>query len=163
VALSGVLLAGGGLFARKPGDFGHANLGVGTSHVLQFLVGAGFKGHTNPQKLGFAGPARRGNTTAPGGAPVRVVTAESFSLDDYVSNFTPEDYRPGDDTDAMYVYIGPNYFSTISIPLISGREFTEADTAASPTVCIINEKLAQRSFPGRNPIGLHITHGGGKL
>jgi len=84
---------------------------------------------------------------------------------------TPEDYvpqpghvpQPGDDTDAMYDYIGPNYFSTMGIPLIAGREFTESDTAESPKVCVINQKLAQRSFAGRNPIGLHITHGGGKL
>src|SRR5207249_10875095 len=32
-----------------------------------------------------------------------------------------------------------------------------------PKVCVINQKLAQRSSAGPNPIGLHITHGGGKL
>src|SRR2546430_5269986 len=63
----------------------------------------------------------------------------------------------------MYDYIGPNYFSTMGIPLIAGREFSEADTAPSLKVCIINEKQAQRFFVGRNPIGLHMTHGSGKL
>ena len=51
----------------------------------------------------------------------------------------------------------------MGIPLIAGREFADSDTAESPKVCIINEKLARRSFAGRNPIGLHITHGMGKL
>jgi hypothetical protein len=51
----------------------------------------------------------------------------------------------------------------MGIPLIAGREFAEVDTAASPKVCLINGKLAQRFFTGRNPIGLHMTHGSGKL
>jgi predicted permease len=51
----------------------------------------------------------------------------------------------------------------MGIPLIAGREFTESDTAESPKVCIINEKLGLRSFTGRNPIGQHITHGAGTL
>src|SRR5215472_1274306 len=163
VALTGVLLAGAGLFARTLMNLEHANLGVDTSHVLQFSVAPDLNGHTTAQTLAFADRARNEIAALPGVRSVSISTAEIFASDDYVSNFTPEDHRPGDDTNAMYVYIGPNYFSTISIPLIAGREFTEADTAASPKVCIINQKLARRSFLGRDPIGLHITHGTGKL
>jgi len=163
VALTGVLLAGAGLFARTLVNLEHTNLGVDSSHVLQFSVAPDLNGHTTAQTLAFADRARNEIAALPGVRSVSISTAEIFASDDYVSNFTPEDHRPGDDTNAMYVYIGPNYFSTISIPLIAGREFTEADTAASPKVCIINQKLARRSFLGRDPIGLHITHGTGKL
>ena len=171
VALTGVLLAGAGLFARTLMNLEHANLGVNTSHVLQFSVAPDFNGSTPAQTLAFADRARNEIAALPGVRSVSISSAPIFANDDYVSNFTPEGYvpqpghvpQPGDDTDASYDYIGPNYFSTMGIPLIAGREFTESDTAESPKVCVINQKLAQRSFAGRNPIGLHITHGGGKL
>jgi predicted permease len=49
----------------------------------------------------------------------------------------------------------------LGIALVAGRDLTDADGAQSPKVCIINEKLAQRFFAGRNPIGLHIARGAG--
>jgi putative ABC transport system permease protein len=163
VALTGVLLAGAGLFARTLMNLEHANLGVNTSHVLQFSVRPDLNGSAPAQTLAFADRARNEIAALPGVRSVSISTTSIFEGDDSSSNFTPEDYRPGDDTVALYDYIGRNYFSTMGIPLIAGREFTESDTAGSPKVCIINEKLAQRSFAGRNPIGLHITHGAGKL
>src|SRR5262249_44548757 len=126
-------------------------------------VAPDLNGSTPAQTLAFADRARNEIAAFPGVRSVSISTTRIFDGDDSSSNFIPEGYRPGDDTDAMYDYIGPNYFSTMGIPLIAGRELTESDTAESPKVCIINEKLAQRSFAGRNPIGLHITHGAGKL
>src|SRR5882724_8146391 len=165
VALTAMLLAGAGLFARTLANLQHANLGVETSQVLQFKVAPSLNGSTPAQTLAFADRARNEIAAFPGVRSVSTSTTEIFAGDDSVSNFTPEGYslRPGDDTDAMYDYIGPNYFSTMGIPLIAGREFSESDTATSPKVCIINEKQAQRFFVGRNPIGLHMTHGSGKL
>jgi len=165
MALTAVLLAGAGLFARTLANLEHANLGVKTSHVLQFKVAPSLNGSTPAQTLAFADRARNEIAAFPGVRSASISTTEIFAGDDSVSNFTPEGYslRPGDDTDAMYDYIGPNYFSTMGIPLIAGREFSEADTATSLKVCIINEKQAQRFFVGRNPIGLHMTHGSGKL
>jgi predicted permease len=171
VALTAVLLAGAGLFARTLMNLEHANLGVNTSHVQQFSVAPDFNGSTPAQTLAFADRARNEIAALPGVRSVSISSAPIFANDDYVSNFTPEGYvpqpghvpQPGDDTDAMYDYIGVNYFSTMGIPLIAGREFSEADTATGPKVCIINEKQAERFFLGRNPIGLHMTHGSGKL
>lgn len=171
VALTAVLLAGAGLFARTLVDLEHTDLGVKTSHVLQFSVAPDLNGIAPVQILTFADRARNEIAALPGVRSVSISSAPIFEGDDYVSNFTPEGYvlqpghvpQPGDDTDAMYDYIGANYFSTMGIPLIIGREFSESDTAGGPKVCIINEKLAQRSFAGRNPIGLHITRGGGTL
>ena len=165
VALTALLLAGAGLFARTLVNLEHAHLGVDTSHVLQFSVKPDLNGHTTAQTLAFAERARSEIAALPGVRSVSISTAEIFAGDDYVSNFTPEGYplQPGEDTDALYDFIGPNYFSTMGIPLIAGSEFTETDSSESPKVCIINQKEAQRFFTGRNPIGLHITHGAGKL
>jgi putative ABC transport system permease protein len=52
--------------------------------------------------------------------------------------------------------VTPEYFKTIRLPVRRGRFFTIGDTAASPEVAIINERTAQRFFPGADPIGEQI-------
>ena len=63
---------------------------------------------------------------------------------------------PDRDT-ARFVGAGPDFLSTMQIPLLAGREFTDQDTAASPAVAIVNERYVQRRLAGRNPVGLHLT------
>src|SRR4030095_13905953 len=53
-------------------------------------------------------------------------------------------------------WVAPAYFSTVGIPLISGRDFSDLDTAQSPRVAIISESIARRYFPGQSPIGKRI-------
>jgi putative ABC transport system permease protein len=49
--------------------------------------------------------------------------------------------------------ISPNYFATVGIPLMRGRDFAESDLGSSSPVAIINEALARRAFPGQDPLG----------
>ena len=56
----------------------------------------------------------------------------------------------------------PEYFSTLQIPLLSGRFFTNDDRAGRPKTIIISHQLAQQYFPGENPLGKHLlvpSHG----
>ncbi|HLW83545.1 MAG TPA: ABC transporter permease [Candidatus Acidoferrales bacterium] len=163
VALTAVLLAGAGLFARTLANLEHANLGVNTSRVLQFSVAPDLNGDTPAQTLHFADSARREIAALPGVRSVSISTIPIFAGDTAGFNITPQGHvmKPDEDTNVNNDYVGPNYFSTMGIPLIAGREFTEADGATSSKVCIINEKLAQRFFAGRNPIGLRIAIGAG--
>jgi putative ABC transport system permease protein len=163
VALTAVLLVGAGLLARTLANLEHANLGVNTGHVLQFSVEPDLNGDTVAQTLQLADNSRRQIAGLPGVRAVSISTVPIFSDSDMGFNITPQAYtmRPDEDTNVLADYIGPDYFSTMGIPLIAGREFTEADGATSPKACIINEKLAQRFFAGRSPIGLHIARGAG--
>ena len=52
-----------------------------------------------------------------------------------------------------------DYFRAMSIPLLQGRGFTSQDTQTTPFVTVINQTVAQREFPGENPIGKRITFG----
>ncbi len=54
-------------------------------------------------------------------------------------------------------FVGPGYFSTIGIPILTGREIGPPDGATSLRVCVINEAFAKDFFPGRDPIGKHVT------
>jgi predicted permease len=163
VSLTAVLLAGAGLFARTLANLEHADLGVNTDHVLQFSVSPDLNGNTTAQTLQFADSARREIAGLGGVVSVSVSTIPIFSDDDMGFNITPQGYPMAHDehTDVLGSYVGPNYFATLGIPLVAGRDFTEVDAASSPKVCIINEKLVERFFAGRNPIGLHIARGAG--
>jgi predicted permease len=52
-----------------------------------------------------------------------------------------------------------DYFRAAGIPILRGRSFTQADTASSPLVIIVNRKLAEHYWPGQNPIGKRIHIG----
>ncbi len=49
--------------------------------------------------------------------------------------------------------VGPDFFTTLGVPILAGRDFTDSDTATSPPVGIINEQFAKRFFPNQNPLG----------
>jgi putative ABC transport system permease protein len=78
---------------------------------------------------------------------------DSFSLP-----FTIEG-RTVQDTDALsadYNPITPNYFNTMRIPFLRGRDFTARDTVSAPWVAIINETMARRFWPNEDPIGKRL-------
>ena len=56
--------------------------------------------------------------------------------------------------------IAPKFFATMGIPLLSGRDFTPADTATAPKVAIISESMARHYFHEENPIGRHLRFTG---
>jgi putative ABC transport system permease protein len=54
---------------------------------------------------------------------------------------------------------GPGYFRTLHVPLVRGREFSEADNDAAPRVVVVNERFARQYFGGADPIGQRIKPG----
>jgi len=63
----------------------------------------------------------------------------------------------GPGLNANYYAITTNYFSTMKIPLLQGRDFTSNDSAAGPRVVIISKAMAERWWPNENPVGKTIT------
>ena len=58
-----------------------------------------------------------------------------------------------------FARVAPEYFRTLRLPLVQGRDFTTADDASAPPVAIVNETLARQFFPGANALGRTIRHG----
>lgn len=58
---------------------------------------------------------------------------------------------------SVWDHVGPDYFSSLGIPLLLGREITEHDQSSRNRVCIINEAFARRYFAGHNPLGMHVN------
>ena len=66
----------------------------------------------------------------------------------------PED-RPG----SRVTIVTPNFFGTLRIPILRGRDFSSSDSGTSPHVVIVSAGFARKYFPGEDPIGKHITPG----
>jgi putative ABC transport system permease protein len=58
---------------------------------------------------------------------------------------------------AFFVGAAPSFFTTLQIPLLAGREFTDRDSATAPGVAIVNDRFAERHFANQNPIGQHLA------
>src|SRR5207245_2110790 len=58
---------------------------------------------------------------------------------------------------ARFHLVTPEYFKTMRIPLMKGRDFTDRDDLQSPLVSVVNETFAKRAFPGEDPIGKRFT------
>lgn len=54
---------------------------------------------------------------------------------------------------AMFSFVGPHFFSTMSIPILAGRGFNGQDTENSVPVWVVNQALVRKFFPNTNPIG----------
>ncbi len=161
MALTAMLLASAGYFARSLMNLEHQNLGVNVDHVVQFSISPSLNRYTTPQTAALLDRMRQSIAGLPGVRGVGVATIPVFQGDDASGNVTIQGYavRHDEDTDVFRNDVGPGYFSAMGIPLLAGREFRESDTATSPKVVIINEKMAQKYFAGRNPIGMHILWG----
>lgn len=61
-----------------------------------------------------------------------------------------------------YNLVSPGFFQTLAIPLVRGREFSQEDRAGAPRVLIVDEVLAAKFWPGRNPIGEQVAWGSGE-
>jgi putative ABC transport system permease protein len=81
------------------------------------------------------------------------------------NSVAPEGFEPRPDggmPSIDYTFVAPDYFRTMEIPLLEGRDFTDRDAEESAPVIIINEALAQRFWPGESAAGKSIVSRSGK-
>jgi putative ABC transport system permease protein len=156
VALSLVLLAGAGLLIatvihlyRVPPGFGTANL---TSARMSLTAE---KYTRTAQVWNFERQVIERVRQLPG--VISVATASATPLERGLNTVVFRNATPSDDRHNLvgieYRSISPDYFKTLAIPLQRGRAFTEADSAESAGVAVVNESLARELWPGQNPIG----------
>ena len=162
IALTAVLLAAAGLFAHSLFNLKGQDLGVRPDHVLEFSISPELNRYTPPQTTSLVEHIRKSIESLPG---VRSASASEIPLlanSNSASNITVQGYNTQEDEDMSVSqdWVGPEFLATMGIPLLNGREFTEADSSTSPKVAIINEAMARRFFTGRNPVGQHFGFGG---
>jgi predicted permease len=165
VAVSLVLVMGAGLFLRTLTNLRSVNLGFVSERLVILDVNPRAAGYAIDQSAAVTHRVLERLRGVPG------VTAASFSengvmfgRDSSTNLIRPEGFVAGAEgfPRAQWDIVGPHYFSTMGIPLVAGRDFTDRDDESSPQVAAINEAMAQRFFPGANPIGRRLVWGDDK-
>jgi putative ABC transport system permease protein len=89
-----------------------------------------------------------------------VLPLSAYALNDLLG-VESRPYAAGVETWAAWQAVMPNYFRTMGIPFIAGRDFTEQGPGGVSGEAVINETMARLYFPNEDPIGKHIALGGG--
>jgi len=159
MALCLVLLVGGGLLVGTLRNLENIPLGMRVDGLVVFAVNPTV--HSTPEAIAFYQTLLNKFRVLPG---VEAATLMEERLGSWWSdNFNMTVDGKITDTWVRNNVIGTDFFHTLGVPILEGREFTDADTAASPRVAIINELFAQRFLPNQNPLGHRIGTDDGKF
>ena len=172
MALSLLLLVAAGLFVRTLEKMRGIDLGFRPENLLVFNLDAREAGHTDPEIVRFYGDLEKRFAAIPGVR--RAAMANSPLVGQVVWGWAivplgqprPEQATGRgfdfDDSATHVLAIGPEFFSTLQIPLLGGRDFDERDNSRSPAVAIVNEAWVKANLEGHNPVGQQIVSFGGK-
>jgi predicted permease len=161
VALSFILLGGAGLMMKSLIKLLDTDLGFRPDHVAIVRVDPGPQVADGKPLTLFLDRVVEAVRQIPGISAASVTDAVPLDRDrSWGAGVVGKVYRPGEYPIGFVRVVGPGYFTTMRIPQVAGRGFTDHDTAESEKVIVINESMARRLFPGENPLGQWIrVHG----
>jgi putative ABC transport system permease protein len=162
LALSLVLLTCAVLFVRSLRYAVHSDPGFAVQNLLEASIETRGTSIDEQQSQLFYEQALERIRSLPGVQSATMVAFVPLSGGGYRRFVNTESYRPqaNEDTELNTNIVGPNYFSTMGIPFVGGRDFNKQDTRNSPPVVIINDVLARRYFGG-NAVGQRLRFGKG--
>jgi predicted permease len=164
VAVCSLLLVGGGLCLRSLLHAQSIDIGFETGNRLIATIDLSSLGYTEARVKVFFDNLIERTRTIPGVESASltshlplgtVVWGESFNIEGH----QPPPGESGFGVNTMSV--GPEYFKSMGTAVLRGREFTARDMEGAPRVVVINEEMARRFWPDRDPVGATLTMGHG--
>ncbi len=163
VALSFLLLFGAGLFVRSLQNLKTTDTGVALDNLVTFQLAPQLNGYDEErgthlyQELldrlrGSAG------VTSAAMAAVPILAGDEWDNRTAVEGHPPAD---GEDMQAFMNALSPDYFKTMQIPILAGRDFTRADVKKDAKIAIVNKRFAAHFFGNRSAVGRHLGQGPG--
>jgi predicted permease len=163
VALSFLLLFGAGLFVRSLHNLKTTDTGIALDNLVAFQLAPQLNGYDNPrgthlyQELierlrGSAG------VTSAAQAAVSILSGNEWDNRTAVEGHKAAD---GEDMQAFMNALSPEYFKTMRIPILEGRDFTPADVKENAKVAIVNKRFATHFFGDQSAVGRHLGQRGG--
>lgn len=166
IAISLVLLVGAGLMLQSLSALLHQNPGFDPDRLLTFSINLPNSSYPSQQEYPFDSPAaiqfehqfRDRLRTLPGVQSVGMTTAVPVGGSGGTIRFLVEG-RPtaaGQEDECDIITVTPGYFSTLKVPLIKGRLFSETDAHDAPSVVVVNQAFVNKYFPNEDAVGKRI-------
>jgi predicted permease len=155
ISLCMLLLVGAGLFVRTLANLNAVSTGFHQKGLLLFAIAPPTARYPAPKDIAVLHQIEETISAVPEVESVALSAEPLLAHTGANDDFFPDDQarQPGHQQVAMLNTVGQNFFSTLGIPLLYGRNFDFRDTPASPRVAVINQTLAREHFAGVNPVG----------
>ena len=173
VTLSLLLLIGAGLFSKSLGNLRNLGPGFNPQNLVGFEIDPSYSGYNVARLKAFYPQLLDALSSIPGVQSTGLASLRILEDDEWDSSMTVEGFTPPTPDAHPEPYmneISPNYFATMGVPIVNGRDFRPSDTGEvhhrpddpygwNPSVVMINETFAKKYFAGRNPVGMHVGFG----
>ncbi|HEY1730527.1 MAG TPA: ABC transporter permease [Terriglobales bacterium] len=163
ISLSLLLLMGAGLFVQTLRNLRKVDVGFATDHLVSFGIDPQLAGYKEDQGAPLRDRIMRSLSALPGVRSVAATTdPELMGMESMTGVLLPGNAQ----SEPILVegpWTTPNYFSTIGVPLLAGRDFNDQDLPDKPKVVIVNAKFARQYFGSpQNAVGKVLQHGNNK-
>jgi putative ABC transport system permease protein len=161
IALAVVLLVGAGLMMKSMWRLLNTDIGFKTENVLTMQIVLPPSKYPDPNQLiAFNNQLRERVQALPGvvgAGTVNILPVNGGNTTRFYVDGDPIP-APGQEIEANIRTISDDYFQTLGIPFLAGRTFDTRDTPTTPVGVIINKTIADRVFPGRDPVGRRLRY-----
>jgi predicted permease len=163
IALATALLAVAGLFIVSLVNVARSELGIRRDGLVTFRLSPYLNGYSTAQALVLFDQVEEQLRGLPGVVSVTESTVPLLSNSNWSNNITVEgfDAGPDADTNVSVARVGTDYFRTMGIAVLAGRELTRADTENAPRVAVVNEAFGRKFNFGADVIGKRLAMGTG--
>ena len=163
IGVSLLLLIGAGLFVRTLHNLRSVDVGFVTDHMISFRMNGRLAGYQTEQLQPLNRRVLDTLAALPGVRSVAATDDPDLAGDDETGNVAISGYKEteGEDMQVEQPWVTPGYFSTMQVPLLAGRAFSDEDVIGKPNVAIVNASFAQHYFgSSQNAIGRVVSFNG---
>jgi putative ABC transport system permease protein len=161
LAIAVVLLVAAGLLIQSLWRLQDVNSGLQPDNVLTFKLGLPETKYDAAKQAKFYSDLKTRLESSPGVQSASTIMPLPLSGEGYSISFLIEgrEVAQKDEPAADIYFTGVDYFRTMGIPIVKGRDFNDRDQRGSPQVAIVTEEFARQYFPNEDPIGKRISPG----
>ena len=158
IALSMALLIMSALFLRSLVNVSHVDLGVKVDHIATFEIVPQRTGYDSTRSAHLFQRVEEELSSLPGVTGVSEGMVPLLAGDNWGNSVHVQGFEcaPDADCDGRYNEIGTDYFRTLGVQMLAGREFTTADRAGATRVAIVNQEFTRKFGLGKDAVGKFI-------
>ncbi|MCC6243862.1 MAG: ABC transporter permease [Gemmatimonadaceae bacterium] len=162
IALSMMLLVSAGLFLKSLVNVSRVDLGVKVDNMVTFRLSPGRNAYDTLRSAALFDRVESELASVPGVTAVTSSRVPLLSGSNWGTDVRVQGYPHGPDTDnnSRYNEVGAGYMTIMSVPILAGREFTDADRTGSARVAMVNQTFATKFRLGNDVVGKMMSTNG---